>query len=98
MFLIEQSTPETEKYFELLAVTTYFLIGNFQETNLACMAIEELMGWFEDGAKDGFKIDGLQESAGNIPTGNGEAGSKNKFIMTSDQFLERYQERRIHTS
>ena len=82
MFLIEQSTPETEKYFELLAVTTYFLIGNFQETNLAYMAIEELMGWFEDGAKDGFKIDGLQESAGNIPTGNGEAGS-----MTPDQFL-----------
>ena len=54
------------------------------------------MGWFEDGAKDGFKIDGLQESAGNIPTGNGEAGSNNKFIMTPDQFLERYQEEYTH--
>ena len=79
IFLTKRMTPQIEEYFELLAVTTYFLIGNLQETNLAYLDIEELKGWFEDGATDGFKIDGLQEKAGNIPTGNCLGDSKNKY-------------------
>ena len=92
IFLSKRMTPQIEEYFELFAVTTYFLIGNFRETNLAYLDIEELKGWFEDGATDGFKIDGLQEKAGNIPTRNCSGDSKNKYIMTLDEFVEEYRQ------
>ena len=67
-------TPQTVTYFEKLALTTYFIIGNLRETKLSYMAIDELLGqnkWFVDKSKNGFKIDGLAPQAGNIPTGNG---------------------------
>ena len=92
MFLIKQSTPRIEAYFERLAITTYFVIGNLRETKLSYMAIEELEGWFDDCAKNGFKIDGLQKNAGNIPTGYGVGGFKNKFILTSEELLEEYKQ------
>ena len=89
-FLIERKTPDIEKYFELLAMTTYFNIGNLGETKLSYMAIEELQGWFEDRAKNGFKIDGLSEGAGNIPTGNGKPQKHNHFIVTPQELADRY--------
>ena len=64
-------TPQTVQYFEQLALTTYFLIGNLRETKLSYMAVEELHKWFVDKSKNGLKIDGLAPQAGNIPTGNG---------------------------
>ena len=90
LFLIEEHTSETEAYFEQLAINVYFLIGNLQETNLKYMNIEELEGWFKDKSKSGFKIDGLRANAGNIPTGNGEPQSKNKYICTVAYLLGRY--------
>ena len=92
IFLIAQKTPETMPIFELLALTTYFIIGNLGETKLSYMAIEELRSWFEDKSKNGFKIDGLLEGAGNIPTGNGSEAKKNHFIVTPQELAERYRE------
>ena len=88
LFLIERRNPEIEKYFEMLAVTSYFLIGNLRETTLKYMAIAELEGWFHDCGISGFKIDGLQKEAGNIPTGNGQPGTANRFIVTAEELAE----------
>ena len=90
IFLIEDSGPIAMAYFERLAITSYFLIGNLGETKLSYMAIGELEGWYDDCAKNGFKIDGLAKGAGNIPTGNCEEGCKNKFIKTPAELLEMY--------
>ena len=91
MFLIGNKTPDIEQYFERLAITVYFLVGNFGETKLSYMAIDELRGWFDDRAKNGFKIDGLADGAGNIPTGNGTPFKHNHFIVTSQDLADRYQ-------
>ena len=80
LFLIHEETPDAMAFFEKLAVTSYFVIGNLGETDLSHMAIKELHGWFDDQAKSGFKIDGLSAKAGNIPTGNGL--KKSNFIAT----------------
>lgn len=90
LFLIANSTKETVRYFEKLALTSYFIIGNLGETKLSYMAIDELKGWFDDQALNGFKIDGLADSAGNIPTGNGGEGQHNHFIVTPQDLADRY--------
>ena len=56
------------------------------------MAIEELSEdeWFVDSCVSGFKIDGLKEKAGNIPTGNGQSEQKNHFIATVDEMFIKY--------
>ena len=56
------------------------------------MAIEELQGWFDDQAKNGFKIDGLSPGAGNIPTGNWVNQNKNCFIITPEDLAAVYEE------
>lgn len=89
IFLIERKTENIMAYFERLAVTSYFLIGNLQETKLSYMAIEELK-WFDDKARNGFKIDGLSLGAGNIPTGNGTKDEKNRFITTPEALATLY--------
>ena len=89
LFLIDNHTDETVNYFEMLAVTSYFLITNLGETKLSYMAIRELQGWFDDKSRNGFKIDGLAEGAGNIPTGNSPQ-NVNHFIVTPSQLAERY--------
>lgn len=91
MFLLDRKNPTIEKYFERLAVTTYFLMGNMRETKLSYIAVSELRGWFDDKSKNGFKIDGLSAGAGNIPTGNGNPNSKNHFIATPKEMAARYQ-------
>lgn len=48
LFLVEKKTEMTVRYFENLAMTSYFLIGNLGETKLSYMAIDELQGWFDD--------------------------------------------------
>ena len=53
------------------------------------MHIKELCGWFDDKAKNGFKIDGLAPGAGNIPTGN-SVNNRNHFIVTPEQLADRY--------
>ena len=84
LFLVEDTANDC--YFERLAVTTYFLIGNLGETKLKYMNIEELSmdKWFDDESINGFKIDGLSPNAGNIPTGNGSEKKRNPFITTVD--------------
>ena len=89
LFLIEDHTEQTVCFFEMLALTSYFLIGNLCETKLSYMAIKELHGWFDDRGKNGFKIDGLTDGAGNIPTGN-SIQHRNHFIVTPKQLSERY--------
>ena len=89
LFLVERSAQNSIYYFETLAMTTYFLMGNLRKTKLSYMAIEELEGWFEDQAQNGFKIDGLAKGAGNIPTGNGPQ-NKNHFILTPLQLADKY--------
>ena len=88
MFIVEDKDPESICYFEMLAVTIYFFIGNLRETPLKYLNIAGLE-WFEDRQKSGFKIDGLGQGAGNIPTGNG-MHNKNKFILTPDDLFKRY--------
>ena len=90
IFLIEKRSLPIEQYFEKLAVTSYFLIGNLGETTLKYMDIKELKGWFQDCAVSGFKIDGLAEEAGNIPTGNGYPGTQNQFIVTVKELSSMY--------
>ena len=85
LFLIDRRTEEMMKYFERLAVTAYFIIGNLKETKLKYMNIEELTGWFDDKSTNGFKIDGLSVNAGNIPTGNGSTQPRYRMIMTVDE-------------
>ena len=89
LFLIKNRAKKTARYFEILAMTSYFLIGNLGETKLSYMAIEELHGWFDDKSKNGFKIDGVAKGAGNIPTGNG-LKNVNHFIITPEQLAKRY--------
>ena len=48
LFLVTEKSSETVEYFEKLALTSYFLIGNLVETTLEYMDIEELNGWFCD--------------------------------------------------
>jgi len=89
LFLIEHKTLATVAYFEKLAVSSYFIIGNLKETSLGHMAIAEIQGWFDDRQKNGYRIDGLTEKGGNIPTGNGSE-SQNHYILTPSELLERY--------
>lgn len=90
LFLIEKKTPESIDYFQKLAMTSYFLIGNLRETKLSYMAIYELQGWFDDQAQNGFKIDGLSLGAGNIPTGNWRDKPNNHFIITIEELVAKY--------
>jgi len=90
LFLIEFSNSETIAYFEKLALSSYFIIGNLQETDLGYMSIAELKGWFDDTQKSGFKIDGLKDGAGNIPTGNGSISQQNHFIVTPTSLFHKY--------
>ena len=106
-FLLEHKEAGVEDYFEKLAVTVYFLIGNLAETHLKYMNIEELSGtvcnswlenkaqtdrWFVDTSVNGFKIDGLSPNAGNIPTGNGSEKQRNHLIATVEELVARYTE------
>ena len=93
LFLLERKDKEIEQYFEKLAVTSYFFIGSLCETKLHYMNLKELKGWFDDKQQSGFKIDGLGEWAGNIPTGNGSTNEKNHFIVTVEELLKRYQKK-----
>ena len=73
-FLFSVENNNSLAHFQRLGVTVFFTIGNLQETDLKYMNIEELNRdgkWFSDASVSGFKIDGLHEKAGNIPTGNG---------------------------
>jgi len=90
LFLIESSNSETIAYFEKLALSSYFIIGNLQEPVLGYMSIAELKGWFDDTQKSGFKIDGLKDGAGNIPTGNGSNSQQNHFIVTPTSLIHKY--------
>ena len=92
-FLVENTDSMT--YFRRLAMTVYFIIGNLGETKLKYMNIEELNGdgrWFDDMSISGFKIDGLQKNAGNIPTGNGTEEQTDKFIQTVSSMVEKYRQ------
>ena len=84
MVLVEKNTDLLIKYFELLAMSVYFMIGNLQETPLKHMNVEKQKNFTDDGMNE-FKIDGLQQKAGNIPTGNGTKEQKNKFILTVEE-------------
>ena len=92
MLLIKTKSHTTLNYFHNLAMASYFLIGNLRETKLSYMDVEELHGWFDDCATNGFKIDGLSLGAGNIPTGRGTPETENKFILTAEELLLKYQE------
>ena len=92
MFILEKKDDAINRYFEKLAVTAYFLIGNLGETKLSHMAIDELDGWFSDTCINGFKIDSLSNGAGNIPTGNGTTNPPNHFILTVDELIQKYKE------
>lgn len=89
LFLVQEKTRGNMRYFHLLAMTIYLLIGNLQETKLKYMDIQELKG-FDDKEQNGYKIDGLQPKAGNIPTGNGRPGQTNKFVLTVKELIKKY--------
>ena len=91
IILVERKTEKIAKFFEIFAMTSYFLIGNLRETTLNTMDIAELQNWFDDRQKNGFKIDGPAEWAGNIPTGKGSS-AENTYIMTPAELLTTYKE------
>ena len=88
LFLIKD--PEQKPYFERLAVMTYFLIGALRETKLSSMDIDELNGWFVDGRKKGYQIDGITGSSSNIPTY--KQSRPNLFIATPSELYEAYKD------
>lgn len=90
LFLIGDDSPASMAYFECLAMTTYFVFNNLGETPLKCFDIAELNGWFNDQAMCGVMIDGINEGAGNIPTGTGLTDSNSKFIVTVKGLLADY--------
>jgi hypothetical protein len=94
LFLIDDSTHE--KYFERLAVMTYFFFGSLRETKLSSLDIDELKGWFVDGRMRGCQIDGITETSGNVPTGN--KTSPNVFLSTTSKLLAVYKEILHHPS
>ena len=96
IFLVEKKDPSIEEYFQKLALTSYFIIGNLQETPLNTMAIAELEGWFDDKQMNGFKIDGLEQKAGNIPTGNGIDLSSTKYILQPTELADLYREKLLN--
>ena len=71
MFFVQEKKDE---------LSVYFVIGNLQETPLKYMNIEELKN-FQDNGINGFKIDGLQQKAGIIPTGKGTKEQKSSFSL-----------------
>ena len=92
-FFFLVANTDSMAHFRRLAVTVYFVIGNLGETKLKYMNIEELKGvgkWFDDMSVSGFKIDGLQKNAGNIPTGNGSEKQMNQFIQTVNGMVDAY--------
>ena len=96
-FLLENT--DRISYFRRLAVTVYFIIGNLRETKLKYMNIEELSRdgkWFDDASVSGFKIDGLQKKAGNIPTGNGTEEQTDTFIKTVSDMVDVYRQVLLH--
>lgn len=85
-------------YFNRLAMATYFNLNNLGETPLKGFYLEELIdnygtkkssSWFKDMAMSGFKFDGITPSAGNIPTGNGLAGSR-PLTFTVAELIDSY--------
>ena len=90
IFIVETKDDDMEQYFEKLAITSYFLIGNMRETKLSSMAIDELDKWFVDTERKGFCTDGLSVGAGSIPTGN-TLMPKNRYIVTADELFARYE-------
>lgn len=77
-------------YFTKLAVDSYFRIGNMRESPLKTFNIPEVGKSYADNASVGFRIDGISQNAGNIPTGKGD-GSKN-LILTVRSFTQLYSE------
>ena len=90
LFLMEDMAHE--RYFEKLAVTVRFIIGNLGETNLEHMDIEELGHWFHDKSADGFRVGGLGLNTANIPTGNGREDERIKFVTTVDELVAKYKD------
>ena len=88
LFLIQNSLYKS--YFEQLAVLSYFLIGALNETKLTSLDIAELSGWFIDGRRKGYQIDGITHNSGNVPTGNDR--SPNMFIATPSELAKRYEQ------
>ena len=88
LFLIQNSSCRS--YFEQLAVLSYFLIGALNETKLTSLDIAELSGWFIDGRRKGYQIDGITHNSGNVPTGNDR--SPNMFIATPSELAKRYEQ------
>ncbi|XP_067941059.1 tetratricopeptide repeat protein 28-like [Watersipora subatra] len=83
-------------YFERLAVDSYFRIGNLKETPLKAFDIQELIenDYLDhqistDNMFVGYRIDGITQRSGNIPTGNGKGGYKLTF--TVDELMTLYQ-------
>ena len=87
-FIVE----EHSEYFAELAVDTYFRIGNLRETPLKCFDIEELKAnSVSPGVQTvGYRIDGITNKSGNIPTGNGRPDGQS-LTLTVDEFMELYQ-------
>ena len=86
LFLIRD--PSHRKYFEQLAVMSYFLIGTLKETKIGSIDISELSDWFIDGRRKGFQIDGITRSSGNVPTGNEQ--NPNMFIVSPGELADIY--------
>ena len=89
IILVERQDEKSANYFQKFAMTSYFFIGNLRETTLNTMDIAEIQDWFDDRQRNGFKIDGPTEWAGNIPTGKGSS-SGNTYIMTPGKLFETY--------
>ncbi|XP_067940390.1 uncharacterized protein [Watersipora subatra] len=87
---------KNSSYFERLAVDSYFRIGNLRETPLKAFDIQELIenDYLDhqistDNVVVGYRIDGITQRSGNIPTGNGKGGYKLTF--TVDELMMLYQ-------
>ena len=79
------------EYFSKLAMESYFKIGNIGETPMKTFSFDEngRSPFTTSENMNGFKIDGITERAGNIPTGNGKEGCQS-LILTVEELMELY--------
>jgi hypothetical protein len=89
-FIVEQD----DEYFEKLAVDSYFRIGNLGESPLKTFDIDELKvtkgqpPLYICNITVGYRIDGITDKAGNIPTGRRKGGQT--LTLTVEGLMELY--------
>lgn len=86
--MIVTSEESSKPYFEFLAVTLFFLIGNVGEVKLKYVKVEELLEdkWFEDTSTNGVKLGSLVK----IPKAKEKQSDDSILVCTPQEVIDNY--------